>query len=316
MVKRTQQVTLTQAIDGYLIAARARRMSEETLANYCQGFRHLLNHLQGDPPIARISSGDISAFLAGLTWLTPKSVRNYHTACAALWTWALAESLVHRHIVHDVQPPRPAHREIQPYTQADVRAMLQTLDRSRPYTRPGKRACDNARPCAARDRAIILLLLDTGIRASELCDLRLATVDLRNARITVTGKGSRERTVPISPRTSQALWRYLATRPDKDSALAPLFVTSLGEVPAPLTRDVLRRLLNRIGLRAGLHGVNVHRFRHTCAIQALRNGMNVFALQRLLGHSTLDMVRRYLAIAETDVAAAHRDASPVMNWVL
>jgi integrase/recombinase XerD len=101
--------------------------------------------------------------------------------------------------------------------------------------------------------------------------------------------------------------------PDKENPLAPAFVTGTG---LPLDRDQLRRLLNRLGLRAGLPGVNVPRFRHTCAVQALRNGMNVFALQRILGHSSLDVVRRYLAISESDVAAAHRDASPVMNWLL
>lgn len=313
MVKRITGVTLTQAIGGYLIAARARRMSEATVANYQQGFRHLQNYLQADPPLAAIDAGTVRGFLNSLTWLSPKSVRNYHTALAALWTWALAEGLVLHHTIHDVAPPRPPHREIVPYTQDDLRSLLKAIDRSRPYVRPGKRACDNARPSALRDRAIILLLLDTGIRASELCDLRLATVDLKNARLTVTGKGSRERTVPVSPRTVQALWRYLQTRDDRDSPLAPLVATPAG---LPMTRDVLRRLVNRIGLRAGVQGVNCHRFRHTCAIQALRNGMNVFALQRLLGHSTLDMVRRYLSIAETDVAAAHRDASPVMNWCL
>ena len=92
--------------------------------------------------------------------------------------------------------------------------MLAACDRSRAYTRPGKRKCENQRPTALRDRAIIFLLVDTGLRASELCDLRLRQVDLKSHRIVVMGKGRKERTLPIAPRTAQALWRYLSTRND------------------------------------------------------------------------------------------------------
>lgn len=305
------RITLSQAIDGYLLAARARRMSPNTLQNYGQGFGHFQRFLKRDAELARITTADVRRFLDSLTWLAPKSVRNYHTALAALWTWAVQEGLVERHVVREVQPPNPPRREIVPYTREDIRAMLAACERSRGYSRPGKRPCDNARPTALRDRAIILLLLDTGIRASELCDLEMEECDLRNQRVTVVGKGRRERVLPISPRTTQALWKYLAS--SEEPARLYVFRTMEG---GQLERNVLRRLLDRIGERAGVQNVTVHRFRHTFAIAFLRNGGHVFALQRMLGHSTMEMVRRYLAIAETDVEKAHRDASPVTNWLL
>jgi integrase/recombinase XerD len=308
-----ERMTLSQAIEGYLLAARARRLSEDTIASYCYGFRAFQRHLGSDRELASLSATDIRAFLASLSHLSPKSVRIHYHALAALWTWAVAEGLVPRHVPREVGAPRCTDRQIVPYSREELQAMLRSCDRTRGYSRPGRRACDNSRPTALRDRAILLLLVDTGVRASELCGLHIHEADLRNHRLIVTGKGQRERMVPISPRTEQAIWRYLKTREDADYRAGWLLVTSQGQ---PLTRDVLRRLLTRIGQRAGLAGVNVHRFRHTCAIQALRNGMNVFALQRLLGHSSLEMVRRYLAIAETDVATAHREASPVTNWLL
>ncbi len=194
-----------------------------------------------------------------------------------------------------------------------VKAMLAACDRSRAYTRPGKRKCDNERPTALRDRAIIYLLVDTGLRASELCELRLRHVDLKNHRVIVMGKGRKERTLPIAPRTAQALWRYLSTRDDTGRDTAYLFTTHLG---SPVSRYSLRRMLSLIGQRAGVSGAHPHRYRHTFAINFLRNRGNIFALQRILGHESLTMVNNYLAIAQTDIQAAHNDASPVTNWLL
>lgn len=92
-----------------------------------------------------------------------------------------------------------------------------------------------------------------------------------------------------------------------------MFVVESGRA---FRRDRLLKLLQRIGQRAGVTGVTVHRFRHTFAIQYLRNRGDPYTLQKMLGHSTLDMTRRYLAIAQSDVDSAHRLASPVDNWAL
>jgi integrase/recombinase XerD len=275
-----KQVSLSQAIEGYFLAAHARRLSSHTLSDYDTTFRRFESWLNEDPALASISTTDIRRFLASLEGLSDKTVLNYHTGLGALWTWAVKEGLVEKHIVHEVERPDPEQREIVPYSQQDVKAMLAACGRSRAYTRPGKRVCDNERPTALRDRAIIMLLVDTGIRASELCSLRLAETDLKNLRVTVMGKGRKGRTLPISSRTAQVVWRYLATREDRQRAKAFLFTAGEGR---PLERNNLRRTLQRIGQRAGVHGVTVHRFRHTFAITFLRNGGNVFALQRMLG---------------------------------
>lgn len=309
------KLTLSQAIEGYLLAARARRLSPATIANYQYGFDAFQKYLGADPPLHTLTVKEIRTYLAGLDHLSPRTVQIRYYALAALYTWATAEGIVQDHIPHKAGAPRTSHREIIPFSKDELLAMIRAVDRTKGYRRAGKRMCDNARPTALRDRAILLLLLDTGIRAGELCGLRLSHADLKNHRVVVTGKGSRERMVPISARTEQAIWRYLKTRPDTLPS-SFLFVSGPADIPRPFTPDVLRRLLHRVGERAGIPGVNVHRFRHTFAIQALRNGMNVYSLQRCLGHATLSMCQRYLNIAETDIASAHREASPVSNWLL
>jgi len=74
--------------------------------------------------------------------------------------------------------------------------------------------------------------------------------------------------------------------------------------------------LERIGVRAGVSGVTVHRFRHTFAINYLRNGGDPWSLQMMLGHSTMEMVKNYLALAQADLEKNHKIASPVDNWRL
>jgi len=321
------QLTLSQCIQGFLLDKRAQRLSPHTIADYSNAYRKLAAWLDADPPLAGITADQIRAFLAELGTvpqpmpgvaarpprpLSKKTILNIHTALSALWTWCCNEGIADRHIIRDIPRPKPEKRAIQPFSRAQIRDLLNACDRSRLYGRPGKRPSDHGRPTAQRDRAILYLLLDTGLRASELCGLHGYHVDLKSQHVQVFGKGSKERVLPISPRTAKALWKYLASDPERREG-DPLFTSRGG---APLTASALLQMIRRLGDRAGVPGCHPHRFRHTFAISFLRNGGNVYALQAMLGHSSLDMVRRYLALAQTDVDQAHRTASPVANWRL
>lgn len=118
-----------------------------------------------------------------------------------------------------------------------------------------------------------------------------------------------------SPTTIKALHRYLTERKvlGGRNTISPLFATRVGR---RFDRRYLAKHLGRLGRRAGIKSVHAHRFRHTFAINYLRNGGDVYTLQDLLGHTSLDMVRRYLHLAQVDIDTAHRRASPVENWRL
>jgi len=305
--------TLSQATEGFFLNATARGLSDATLRDYGNTIKRFSVFLEEDLPIADITTQHVEQFLSAQDHLSNKSLLNYHTGLSSLWTWALKENLVETHVVRAITAPKPEQREIVPFTENEIKLMLSSLDKSRPYTRPGKKLSDHSIPGAERHRAIILMLLDTGMRASELCNLDIQHVDVRAQRVLVMGKGSKERMLPFSARTGQVLWRYLATRPGAEKT-DPLFATLDGRFR--LTRDDLRRRLDGIGERAKVDHVHPHRFRHTFAIQFLRNGGDPYSLQMLLGHSTMEMVRRYLAIAQTDLDRAHKRASPVDNWRL
>jgi integrase/recombinase XerD len=196
MVK--DRITLSRAIEGYFITANARRLSTATLRDHDNTFRKLEEFLGRDPPLNSITPADIRGFLSSMDGLSAKTLLNYHTGLSALWTWAVKEGIAEEHILHKVRRPKPEKREILPYTRRDLQAMLAACDNTRAYVRPGKRKCNHSRPTADRDRAIILLLVDTGMRASELCNLRIQDLDMANHRVRVMGKGRKERMLPIS----------------------------------------------------------------------------------------------------------------------
>ena len=142
--------------------------------------------------------------------------------------------------------------------------------------------------------AIILLLVDTGLRATELCDIQIHEVDLKNRQLVTLGKGDKERLIPFDARTGQALWRYIATRPEA-RADDPLFVTHLNN---PLDRKVLRKLLLRIGQRAGVKEVHPHRFRHTFATLLLDGGTDIYTVSKMLTHRNVSTTQIYTAVMD------------------
>jgi site-specific recombinase XerD len=308
-----RNLTLNDVIEGYLLHVESRRLSPNTIKTYVYAHDKLLAHIPGDTLIQNIDVNDVARCLASYPDLSKKTLCNVHSALSALWRWAVDQGLVDDNPLEHIDRPKPEQRVIVPLKQDEVQALLKSCERTRSYTRPGKRECSNRRPTALRDRAILLLLVDSGIRATELCELTIADVNKRQRHILVFGKGAKERVIPLSPRTIQAIWRYLTTRDHDIRVDEPLFVTTNDN---PLDRHQLRHLLDRLASAADVEKVHPHRFRHTFAINYLRNGGDIYSLQRILGHASLDMVKKYLTLAQTDVNRAHRRASPVDNWKL
>lgn len=285
-------ITLQQAIDEFFIAKRAARLSPNTINDYSLTMRRFKEFIGPDFVFAQISASHVRNFLAQMP-VSAKTVLNAHVALSSLWTWAVSEGLAMDHVVRRVTPPQPEQRLIQPFSRDDVRLLLAAIDRD-----------------AKRNRAILLFLLDTGVRASELTGIKLC--DIRGETVTVLGKGNKEREVPLSEPTLRATLEYLDTR-KRTNKNSPLFAVKDG---GPMNRHTLRRMLDRLGERAGVPDTHPHRFRHTFAVNYLRNGGDAISLQKLLGHSTLDMVKRYVFLASGDLTAIHRRASPVGNWKL
>jgi integrase/recombinase XerD len=297
------KLKLSQAIEGMLFYKRAAGKSPNTIGNYRIQLEKLKTFFSDDPLFASITRDQLVDFFAWLNdgyvsgnkghiprpagKLSQQSLYTIHSHLSVLWSWGVEEGLVAKNIVRTIKIDKPDPPAIETFTREEIQALLKACDKS---------AAGRTRPTADRDRAIILLLLDTGVRATELCTIKVGDLNIQTNSVKIVGKGSKERVVYFGRRAAKAIWRHLMPRLSISDPQDYLFLIGSEDDPGQMTRSNLRLLLKRIGERAGVPNVFPHRFRHTFAITYMRNQGDMLTLQALLGHSDLEMVRRYTRV--------------------
>lgn len=293
---------LSDAIAGYWLEKQI-DLSPNTIRDYTTTFTRFCTFLS-DVLFQSITADDVRRFLAYVQTehdVGKKTLVNHWIALSSLWSWAEREHDL-RHIIRSkVKRPRYQTAAIEPFELEEIRLLVDAATYTVTYTTRGGHEVRNRKPLALRDIAIIFTLVDSGLRASELCDLTIRDYDQRRGRLHVRhGKGDKSRFVPLGSTSRSAIDDYLRTRRGS-KPIDPLFATRTG---THLDRNNLGNLLEKIGQAAGVYRCNPHKFRHTMAINFLRNGGNVLLLQELLGHASLEMVERYAKIVERDIAGA------------
>ncbi len=320
MVIQTEYFTsLMTLLDTYKIQARTEGKSPNTLRIYATAisiFKKFLDRNGYSTDIAKINPEEIREFISYLQntkafmdhpftgpqkkGLAGHTINCYLRAIRAFWGWLETEELIAANPFDRIKVPKPPKKVITPFSEDQIRVLLSVID-----TRS---------PLGFRDWAIILTLLDTGIRVTELTELKLEEVSLVQRCLKIHGKGNKERIVPIGISVQRALAKYINKyRPKPTYPLSDNFF--LNRDGLPLTSNGIQSIIERHATKAGIQGVRAspHTFRHTFAISYLRNGGDVFTLQRILGHETLDMVRNYVNVAQYDLQEVHLRCSPVDN---
>jgi integrase/recombinase XerD len=229
------------------------------------------------------------------------TLAGYHTRLKTFFRWLVQSEVLERSPMERINRPRLPKDQIQPFSEDQVEALRDA-------------ARETAEPL--RDTALVLFLYDTGARASEALSLTVGDIDMRGNRCSVVGKGGKRRTLYFSVPTEQALWALMGPR-GKRATFAldtPLFRAMRGKrTGEAMTPGALTALIRRLGRAAGIRGVrcSAHTLRHSYAVHFLRHGGSVFSLQIALGHESLEMVRRYVQLADADLEAASQIASPV-----
>jgi site-specific recombinase XerD len=224
------------------------------------------------------------------------SVENYVRALRAFFSWLHREGYTADNILGQLRPPKFPQKMVQVLTQEEISRILSCVDH------------DISTGC--RDLAIIVTFLDTGARLSELTGLHMSDAYIDQGYLKVMGKGSKERMVPIGNTARKALQRYVfhfrpePLYPDQDC----LFLTLEGK---PMTGNGVKLIFQRLAHKSGVRRLHVHLCRHTFATNYLINGGDVFSLQQILGHTSLEMVKRYVTLASAQVRVQHRKFSPM-----
>lgn len=228
--------------------------------------------------------------------MRPATAATYHSHLRAFFHWMVNEEALDISPLEKIKPPIARADQIQPFSPEEMEALLAAAKRSRH---------------PARDQAILLMGVDSGLMASELCSLKRRDVDFDEKYCEAVGKGNKRRKVYFGIRVRKALIGYVnAERHDPDD---PLFFVDRGtRVGEGLTRGGLLQLMWRLGEEAGIRSkrCSPHTLRHTFAIEFLKAGGNMCALMELLGHTDVTMTRRYVSFAQADIQNQHRRFSP------
>jgi site-specific recombinase XerD len=310
---------LSAYFDLYQLALSYEGKSPKTLATYLANLHQFARHLEskaGRPAVLSDFTPDaVMDYIAARKQepkyighpfsklshepISPFSLDQYVRTLKGFATWLREKRHTRSNVLKDLQRPKLPKLVIEPLTEAEIRRVFATIDTK---TVNG-----------ARNYAILLLFLDTGLRCGELCGLKLEDVHLegKHCYVKVMGKGQKERIVYVGRRTHEALLTYrtfVRPRHAKNSAVMSFFLSQEGRT---MTLGAVQQMMHDLGAAAGVPRMHPHLLRHTSATQYLVTGGDAISLQHRLGHSGLEMTNRYIHFASAELAAIQERVAPM-----
>ncbi len=265
-----------------------------------------------------IEADDISAWFAHMR-MTPgargkvrseRTIQTYARSARAFFHWLIRRGTLEVNPFDRVVFPKVGRPLIQTITTEEFEKLLLACA-------PPNETSPFAERAAVRNRAILWLLYDTGIRVSELIHLRVEDLDRKKGVVTVMGKGSKERRIALGQNCLRNLSYYLDKHRPNAEELADWGSAGedhvfLSETRQPFTKNGMEMLFKRLKERAGITGkrISPHIFRHTFAINYLIKSNDPFSLQELLGHEDLTTVQNYMHMNDTVLQEQKRKYSP------
>jgi integrase/recombinase XerD len=289
---------ISREIVTFLVDRRARMRSPATITYYELELGYFSDYLvtQGVTTLAQLETRHIREYMIALSQHRNQGgVHAAFRAIKAFLRWWEVESMDPTFVnpIDRVTPPTLSKEPIEGVPMENVRAMLSL--------------CNSHSIMGLRDHAILTALLDTGLRKAEFVALSYGEINFKTGAVQVRkGKGSKARTVYLGARARRDLLRYLRSREELLPG-SPVWLTREGK---RLTAAGLRQIIRRRAEQAHIPEPQLHDFRRTFALECLRSGMDIITLMHLMGHTTTDVLRRYLKLVERDLQAGHENASP------
>ena len=286
--------TISEIFDNFIMTRKAKGLSDKTVSSYQSHFKSMKNHLDVNVPIDDLTRADLESMVASMrdSGLAANSISSYVRVLKTFLSWCNDEEIT------QVNMPRYKSEETikETYTDKELERLLK---------KPNMRTCAFAE---YRTWVIINLLVNNGTRAATVRNIKNKDVDLENLVIYLRHtKSKKSQVIPLCTELCGILKEYMRIRGGGDDDF--LFPTENGE---QLKEHGLRSSIARYNNRRGIEKTSIHAFRHTFARKYLVDcGGNAFTLQRLLGHSTLDMTKHYCAIFDADIAKNYDRFSPL-----
>ena len=295
---------LNELAQTYLTACDVEGKARSTIRGYRESLTRLQEvgvRLEFPAEVEAFTVQHVYAFLGALRERGASRAYQHrlHREVKAFFSWCKRFDVITENVFARVPLVKLEQQIVQPFSTDDVRRLLAAINR-------GVRA-------GTRNYALVLFLLDTGVRASECVSVRLDDVDWERGRVRVLhGKGQKQRWVGIGEQARAALTDYLLVRGEAEG---PLFLSERSG--KGLHSLALNVLFTKLGQQAGVTHVHPHRFRHTFATWAIRSQAREIDVQSLLGHSSLTMVQRYARTYSSEQAVlAHEHFSPVAQLAI
>jgi integrase/recombinase XerD len=292
----SQESYLTTLVDGFFLERKTRNVTEGTINFYRDNLKAFLvwADRQAITEIDQLTPSAIRMYLFYLDQAGHNAggIHAFYRSLRAFLKWYADEfDRPDYNPLRKVKAPKVPQEPLIPVSLEDVRALF-NASKGEKFT-------------AARDRAILLFLIDTGVRAKELLQVDRADLDTISGDVLIRqGKGRKPRIVFLGRVARRAVRAYLKLR---DDIIPSLFVTDERE---RMTYNGLRAVITRRARIAKIKPPSLHSFRRGFALNMLRAGVDLITLSRLMGHTDLQILKRYLAQSPDDLRAAHSQASP------
>ena len=291
---------LSEAFEEFLLDRIASGATDKTIADYRQKIRIFRTYAKEDLPVEQIDLNFCRLYYVYLRdrGISSVTIQAYIRNLRAFLNWLYLNDYIKADICHRFRLPKAQRKYIDILTDEEIRKIFDALS--------GDRWVD------ARNRVIIMLMLDCGLRLNEVVTARLEYLHLREKYIIVDGKGQKQRAVPFGRTLEISIRQYL----DQTTDFETLIISGCRDgrqkrPPEPVTYEAVKDLFRILKEKTGIARLHPHLLRHTFATRYLENGGNIYALQMILGHTQLTMCQKYLHLAQSKVVSGFINFSPV-----
>ena len=297
---------LTDAAKEFEFNCQCRKLSDKTIRNYGKLIGYLLDYLKEQHKVLCLEDVRpmyIKAYLMMLQerGAKPQYINDQLKAFKVLFRYLYEEGYTDSILTERIKNVKQPKTIIKTFTEQEVKKMTEYYS--------GHTFME------VRNRLMLMTFFDTGIRVSELIDLKLSQV--KDEYILIHGKGDKERVVPKSPLLNKWMFKYLSTRENFFAYRRVPENVFLSRNGRPMTTEAIHRVIKIAGKAVGVSRdirVSPHTCRHTFAQMQLKNGLDLYSLSRLMGHSNISITQRYLeGLQDFEVLNACKATGILMN---